>query len=123
MCLLHRLHLLAKAMTQAGRALDKYVFLPLKKNVKEFQENGMTSQAMNKRLQVHMMAIKEWRGHTIHSLKRGRLQDDMITRGQTVGQVAMGRHRNEHTTSLYLNPTRHAGRLVPKREDGASGSA
>jgi len=113
LCLLRRLGRYATAMADAGWPLADFLFRPLAAGRPAgFRAHGMSSAAMNFRFKGHLRAAVLYKGHTLHGVKRGRLQHDVVVEDESVTQASHGRHRHVRTTLRYVHPARHRDRLV-----------
>ena len=109
-CALAQLHILAARFSAAGAALDGFLLRPLNSDLVSFKDCALDAAVFNRQLQEVLKRLGLWAGHTVHGLKRGKLQAE-VHEGASLSDVSAGRHADEGMTARYLHPTAHKRRL------------
>lgn len=112
LCLMRRFRQLSDAMEACGSPILDYIFCTMSTGRGAFlTPGGVTGGALNERLKTYLTELGLNLGHSLHGVKRGRLQFDRVESGMLLADVAAGRHADVATTVKYLHPTRHRPRL------------
>jgi hypothetical protein len=92
--------------------LDGYLLRPLSKNERSFQQQALSTDSINKRLQQHLQRLGLHEGESSHGLRRGTGIHDHQVRGLSAVAVGM---RLQHVqpggpqTLQYLDTSRETG--------------
>lgn len=115
-CAVRALALYHAACEIAGRArsgvrIEGYVFRPLTKDRREFQEAALGTPAIGRRLEAALRDLELDGGETCHSFRRGRLQHEAAKGAGVPELLAMGHMKALSTLHRYLDPGSHLARL------------
>ena len=117
LCLLRRLQQHARNCAAAGIAESSYIVRPETSNHWDLKNQGLSSSAMNKRMQSLLMKYDEYAGETVHGIRRGSMQDE-VGKGKSVEEVgAKALQVTRAVTVAYLDTSRETN--GPKRVRGA----
>ena len=110
---LHYLPSFVQAMRAHHAPILQYVFRPQDRCEYVYKEAPLTNDAMNKRLQQHLVKMGEWEGESVHGIRRGRSQHLFYVLGMSKAAIAELLHwSSEDSVDLYLHPLRHGDRLI-----------
>ena len=98
-----------------GSAVADLLFRPLAPDGKRFKETPLSSSAMGARLRMHLVAAGLYGGETVHSFRRGSLQNAQAVGLPPSSLLDLGQLRTPAVLERYLDSSRHLGRDVRAR--------
>ena len=96
----------------AGLPLDTYLLRPLLEDHSGFKSYALSTDAINKQLQVHLRRLGLYQGETTHSLRRGTVIHDYQHLGlsaESAGRRLQHVRPGGPQTMQYLDTSRETG--------------
>lgn len=106
LCLLRRLQQHARSCAAAGVTDSEFILRPETSNHLDLKNDGLSSSVMNKRMQKLLDEYGEWKGETLHGIRRGTMQHDAAM-GKIVEEIgAKALQVTREVTIAYLDTSR-----------------
>ena len=118
LCLLRRLQQHFRSCLAAGVSESKFIVRAETSNHYDLKAEGLSSGAMNKRMQFLLKKHNLFEGETLHGIRRGSIQQ-AVADGKGIDEVgAHALQKTREVTRLYLDTSRETN--CPERAQGNS---